>query len=70
MSDHVYKMIDVVGSSKVSIEDAIQGAVTRASSSVDNVEWFQMSEVRGHVEDGKIGHYQVVLKLGFRLNDK
>lgn len=68
MSDHVYKKIDVVGSSKVSIEDAIQQAVKRASQTVDNVEWFEVSEVRGHVVDGDVGHYQVVMKIGFRLD--
>ncbi len=70
MSDNVYKMIDVVGSSKISIEDAIEGAINRASDSVNHVEWFKIDEVRGHVENGKVGHYQVVLKLGFRLDPK
>lgn len=68
MSDHVYKKIDVVGSSKVSIEDAIQQAVKRASQTIDNVEWFEVDEVRGHVVDGEVGHYQVVMKIGFRLD--
>jgi dodecin len=68
MSDHVYKVIEVVGSSGKSIEEGIQNAVTRASESVDHVEWFEVDEIRGHVVDGKVGHYQVVLKLGFRLN--
>lgn len=68
MSDHVYKKIDVVGSSKVSIEDAIQQAVKRASETIDNVEWFEVSEVRGHVVNGEVGHYQVVMKIGFRLD--
>lgn len=68
MSDNVYKMIDVVGSSSSSIEDAIEGAVSRASSSVEHVEWFEVTQIRGHVTNGKIGHYQVLLKLGFRLN--
>ena len=69
MSDHVYKMVDVVGSSKVSIEDAIEQAIARSSKSISNVEWFQVSEVRGHVSDGKVGHYQVILKIGFRLEE-
>jgi flavin-binding protein dodecin len=68
MSDHIYKVIDVVGSSSESIEDGIQKAVSRAHDSIDHVEWFQVDEIRGHVVDGKVGHYQVVLKLGFRLN--
>lgn len=69
MSDHVYKKIEIVGSSKVSIEDAIQNAIARASQSINKVEWFEVDEVRGHVVDGKVGHYQVVLKIGFRLED-
>ena len=68
MSDNVYKMIDVVGSSSVSIEDAVQGAINRSADSVNHVEWFEIKEVRGHVRDGKVGHYQVVLKIGFRLD--
>ena len=65
--DNVYKKIEVVGSSKDSIEDAIQGAVARASSTLTNVDWFEVSEIRGHVENGKIAHYQVGLKIGFKL---
>ncbi len=67
---HVYKIIDVVGSSPTSIEDAIQQAITRTSDTVNNVEWFQVDQVRGHVENGKLGHYQVAIKLGFRLDEK
>jgi flavin-binding protein dodecin len=65
--DNVYKKIEIVGSSKTSIEDAIQGAVTRASSTLNNVDWFEVSEIRGHVENGKIAHYQVGMKIGFKL---
>jgi len=65
--DNVYKKIEIVGSSKDSIEDAIQGAVSRASSTLTNVDWFEVSEIRGHVENGKIAHYQVGLKIGFKL---
>jgi flavin-binding protein dodecin len=65
--DNVYKKIEIVGSSKDSIEDAIQGAVSRASSTLSNVDWFEVSEIRGHVENGKIAHYQVGLKIGFKL---
>ncbi len=68
MSDHIYKKVEVVGSSGSSIEDAVQGAIERASKTIDNVEWFEVSELRGHVTDGKVGHYQVVLKVGFRLD--
>nr|WP_256483540.1 dodecin [Aliihoeflea sp. 40Bstr573] len=65
--ENVYKKIEIVGSSKNSIEDAIQGAVARASSTLTNVDWFEVSEIRGHVENGKIAHYQVGLKIGFKL---
>jgi dodecin len=65
--DNVYKKIEIVGSSKSSIEDAIQNAVSRASSTLNNVDWFEVGEIRGHVENGKIAHYQVGLKIGFKL---
>lgn len=65
---HIYKKIDIVGSSEKSIEDAIGQALGRASESVQHIEWFEVDEIRGHVVDGgKVGHYQVGLKLGFRL---
>lgn len=67
MSDAVYRKVEVVGSSQKSIEDAIEGAIARASSTLRNVEWFEVQETRGHVVDGKVGHYQVVLKVGFRM---
>ncbi len=69
MSDHVYKKTEIVGSSKTSIEDAIEKALARASSTLNNVDWFEVTETRGHVVDGKVGHYQVTLKVGFRLAD-
>jgi len=68
VSDHVYKKTEIVGSSKVSIEDAIEGAIERASKTLKHLDWFEVSETRGHIEDGKIGHYQVTLKVGFRLD--
>ena len=67
MSDHVYKVIELVGSSAVSIEDAIQKAITRASSTVENIGWFEVTQTRGHVETGKVMHYQVCLRVGFTL---
>jgi flavin-binding protein dodecin len=68
MSDHhVYKKVEVVGSSKNSIEDAIENAITECSNNLRNVEWFEVQETRGHVVDGKVCHYQVVLKIGFRI---
>jgi len=69
VQDHVYKIVEIVGSSKESIEDAIQQAVTRASKTLDNLRWFQVVETRGHIQDGKVHHYQVTLKIGFRLEE-
>ncbi|MFP5076469.1 dodecin [Rhizobium sp. YIM 134829] len=69
MSQHVYKKLEVVGSSEVSVEDAIQRAISRSAETVKNIEWFEVSEIRGHVVDAKVGHYQVTLKLGFRVEE-
>ena len=69
MSDHVYKIIEVVGSSPTSIEDAIQRAVGRAASTVNELRWFEVKETRGHIEDGRVAHYQVTLRIGFTLRD-
>ena len=69
MSDHVYKVVELVGSSPTSIEDAIQTAITRASQTLRNLRWFVVKETRGHIEDGKVDHYQVTLKVGFTLAD-
>jgi flavin-binding protein dodecin len=67
MSDHVYKIVELVGSSPTGIEDAIQGAIARASSTVDNIRWFEVLETRGHVDNGKVSHYQVTIKVGFTV---
>lgn len=69
MSDHVYKTIELTGSSTRSIEAAIEGAIAKASKSVRKIQWFQVVEMRGHVADGKVAHYQVTLKVGFTLED-
>ncbi len=69
MSARTYKKVEIVGTSEESIEDAINGAVAAASKSLDHLDWFEVVETRGHIVDGKVGHYQVVLKIGFRLND-
>lgn len=68
MSDSIYKTVDIVGSSSKSIEDAIEGAVAKASKTVKNLNWFEIGEIRGHIEDDKVAHYQVAMKLGFRLD--
>ena len=69
MDEHVYKIIELAGSSTVSIEDAVQNAIGRASQSLKNLRWFEISETRGQIEDGKVAHYQVVLRVGFSLED-
>ena len=68
MSDNVYKIIELVGSSETSIEDAIEGAIMRASQTVRDIRWFEVKETRGHVENGKVAHYQVTLRIGFTLD--
>ena len=67
MSDHVYKIVELVGSSPTGIEDAIQTAIARASSTIDNIRWFEVTDTRGHVEGGKVSHYQVTIKIGFTV---
>ena len=69
MSAHVYKTVELVGSSTTSIEDAIQNAIGTAAKTLKHLEWFNVSKTRGHIVDGKVGHYQVVLKVGFRIGD-
>ena len=69
MSDHVYKKLELVGSSKKSVEDAIQNAIDTASKSLQHLDWFEVQEVRGDIRDGAVNCYQVTLKVGFRLND-
>ena len=67
MSEHVYKMLELTGSSTVSIEDAIRIAIAKAHQTVRNIHWFSVSETRGQVKDGKVAHWQVSLKIGFTL---
>ena len=70
MSDHrTYKKIEVVGTSKLSIEDAIANALAECAKSVRNMDWFEVVETRGHIVDGKVAHFQVTLKIGFRIED-
>ncbi|MBI5162455.1 MAG: dodecin domain-containing protein [Magnetospirillum sp.] len=67
MDDHVYKIIHLAGSSKISVEDAIRTAVSRAAETLDHLRWFEVIETRGHVENGHVAHWQVVIRLGFTL---
>ena len=67
MTEHVYKLLELTGSSTVGIEDAVQVAIAKASQTIRNIHWFNVTETRGHVVDGKVGHWQVTLKIGFTL---
>ncbi len=69
MEDHVYRVIELTGSSQTSIEDAIQHAITRAAKTLRHLRWFEVIQTRGHLEGGKIQHYQVTLKVGFTVDD-
>jgi flavin-binding protein dodecin len=69
MSDNIYKVVELVGSSKISIDDAIQQAISRAARTLRDIKWFEVVSTRGHVEDGKVAHFQVTLKVGFTLGD-
>ena len=68
MSEHVYKHLELTGSSKIGIEDAVTNAIERASKTVRNIHWFQVTETRGHVVDGKVSHWQVTINAGFTLD--
>jgi flavin-binding protein dodecin len=69
MDDHIYRVIQIVGSSEKSIDDAIQRAVTRASKTLRELRWFEVVETRGHINNGKVEHYQVTLKIGFTIDE-
>ena len=69
MNEHIYKLVELTGSSKTSIEDAVQNAITKASQTLRNIHWFQVVETRGYVENAKVDYWQVTIKLGFRLED-
>lgn len=69
MSEHVYRVTELVGTSKDSIEDAIRSGIGRANQTVRAIDWFEVTEIRGYVKGGELDHYQVGMKLGFRLED-
>lgn len=69
MSDHTYKITEIVGSSPDGIDDAIRNGVARASTTLRNLDWFEVTEIRGHLDGGAVGHFQVSMKVGFRLDD-
>jgi len=67
MSNHVYKLLELVGSSSVSSDDAVRAAITKAGETVKHMDWFEVVEMRGHIDNGVIAHWQVTLKVGFRV---
>jgi dodecin len=69
MSDHTYKITEIVGSSPVSIDEAVRNGVSRAATTLRNLDWFEVTEIRGHLTGGEVGHFQVSMKVGFRLDD-
>lgn len=69
MSDHTYRVIEIVGSSGTDLSGAISNGVARAAQTLEHLDWFEVTQIRGHLEDGRVAHYQVGLKLGFTLRD-
>lgn len=69
MSEHVYKKVELTGSSKSGIEDAVNNAISKAAKSLHNLRWFEVVETRGHIENGAVDHWQVTVKVGFTLED-
>jgi flavin-binding protein dodecin len=69
MSDHVYRVVEIVGSSTTGVTDAITNAIARASTTREHLDWFEVVQIRGHIADGQVGHYQVTIKVGFQLRD-
>ena len=69
MNDHIYKLVELTGSSRTSVEDAVQNAIAKAAKTLHNIHWFQVTDTRGYIENNSIEHWQVTIKLGFRLDD-
>ena len=68
MSDHVYKTLEITGSSPNSVEEAVQTAISRTAETVHNLRWFEVTDIRGHIVDGKVDHWQVTIKLGLTID--
>ena len=68
MSDHVYKVVEIVGSSKTGTDDAIRNAIETSAQTIRHISWFEVVKTTGHVVDGKVGHFQVTLKIGFKID--
>jgi hypothetical protein len=69
MTDNIYSISEIVGTSTSSIDDAVRGAVERAAKTLHNLDWFEVTGIRGHIEDNELAHFQVTLKVGFRLDE-
>jgi len=69
MSEHIYKVVELVGSSPISSDDAIKNAIGRAAKTLHHLNWFEVVETRGHIADGKVAHFQVTLRVGFRIEE-
>ncbi|WP_407685886.1 dodecin [Mycobacterium sp. HUMS_1102779] len=69
MNNHTYRVIEIVGSSPDGVDAAIRNGLARAAQTMRNLDWFEVESIRGHLEDGAVGHYQVTMKVGFRLED-
>jgi flavin-binding protein dodecin len=69
MSEHIYRIAEIVGTSANGVDDAIRNAVSRANRTLRNIDWFQTTEIRGHLADGQVADWQVTVKIGFRLDD-
>jgi flavin-binding protein dodecin len=69
MANHVYKSVEITGTSPDGVKEAVDGAIAKASQTLRNLDWFQVTDIRGQIEDGAVAHYQVTLKVGFRLED-
>jgi flavin-binding protein dodecin len=69
MADHTYRVTEIVGTSPDSVDDAVRNGIARAAQTLRNLDWFETTEIRGHIADGQIQHFQVTMKVGFRLED-
>jgi flavin-binding protein dodecin len=69
MTDHVYKSVEITGSSPAGVKEAIDGAIAKASQTLRHLDWFEVTSIRGYIDEGSVAHYQVTLKIGFRLED-
>jgi dodecin len=70
MSDHVYSVTEIIGTSKISVDDAVQNGIKTAAKTLRNLEWFEVMQIKGHIVNGGVGHYQVCMKLGLRYEPK